>query len=72
MSLEIENEIREMRQEIRTLTEEVRKLSQSCNRMDGHISFVERVYTRFSHPLNVLKDKVESVFGRSSEIEYNE
>lgn len=72
MSLQnLENEIRELREEIRSLTEEVHKLTQSCSRMDGHISFVERVYSRFSHPLNVLKDKVESVFGRS-QIEYKE
>lgn len=62
---EIEKEIKEMREEIKILTEEIRKLSQICGRMDGHISFVEKTYTRFSNPLNILKDKIENVFGKN-------
>jgi len=62
---EIEKEIKEMREEIRILTEEVRKLSQTCGRMDGHISLIEKVYSHFNNPLNILKDKLEGLFGKN-------
>lgn len=63
----IEETQREILLEITKLTTEIQKLQVICGRMDGHISFVENTYDRFKYPLDVVKSKVESFFGKSIE-----
>ena len=55
---------KEIVEELKKLTLEVQKLQVTCSRMDSHISFVETTYDKFRHPLNVVKNKVETFFGR--------
>jgi hypothetical protein len=61
----IEETQRELIEEIKKLTLEVQKLQTICGRMDSHISFVETTYDKFKYPLDVVKNKVETFFGRA-------
>ena len=49
--------------EIQQLKEEIKKLQIICSRMDKHIDFVENAYDNFKYPLNVVKQKIEGIFG---------
>jgi hypothetical protein len=78
---EIKNELHELRKEVSQLKETIQELSilvkNSHTKMDGHIDFVEGVYTSVRHPLNFLKTRIEAFTGKTSqtslpEIEYNQ
>jgi hypothetical protein len=60
----IEDTQREILLEMKKLTLEIQNLQVICARMDGHISFVESTYDKFKYPLDVIKNKVETFFGR--------
>jgi DNA anti-recombination protein RmuC len=61
----IEETQQEILLELRKLAAEIQTLQVICGRMDGHISFVESTYDKFRYPLDVVKSKVESLFGRA-------
>lgn len=60
----IEEMHRETLAQLERMSLEIQKLQTICSRMDNHISFVETTYDKFRHPLNVVKNKVETFFGR--------
>lgn len=55
---------------IDTFTNNLGDINKSCNNMDKHINFVEKTYDNLKYPLNIFKNKIESVFGRNTEIEH--
>jgi hypothetical protein len=65
----IESEIRNLRQEVATLTLCVKELSDlvkaTHGKMDGHIDFVENVYTSVRHPLNFIKKRIDYLTGKT-------
>jgi hypothetical protein len=61
----IEETQQEILTEIKNLKLEIEKLQTICSRMDAHISFVETTYDKFKYPLNVVKNKIENLFGRT-------
>ena len=52
-----------LQSEIQLLKDEIKKLQIICSRMDKHIDFVENAYDNFKYPLNVVKQKIEGLFG---------
>ena len=64
----IEKKIDENTLEISRLRQTIEKLEKDCARMDGHITFVENTYDTLKFPINVVKRRIEQVFGKSKEI----
>lgn len=59
-------EARTIEQRLDELERKIDHLIHICSRMDGHITFVENAYDKFNHPLNVIKEKVEGIFGKKA------
>jgi len=57
-------ETRTIEQRLDELERKIDHLIRICGRMDDHITFVENTYDKFNHPLNVIKEKVEGIFGK--------
>jgi hypothetical protein len=64
----MEESLRRIEQKIEELGKEIAELKIICSRMDKHISFVETVYDKFSTPLHLMKQKIESVFGKQQAV----
>lgn len=41
--------------EIQNLKQEITEMKQSCERMDNHISFIERIYETLKAPIHYLQ-----------------
>ena len=59
----MEQQIQNLEKKIESLEQEIKRLCEICSRMDSHITFVETTYDKFKYPLNVIKGKVEGIFG---------
>ena len=62
----MDDRIQSLEKKIESLELEIKRLCQICSRMDSHITFVETTYDKFKYPLNVIKGKVEGLFGSKS------
>jgi predicted nuclease with TOPRIM domain len=63
MEKETNERLDNLESRIEELKQEILKLQTICSRMNGHITFVEDTYEKLKFPLNVVKSKVESLFG---------
>uniref|UniRef100_A0A6C0LVL4 Uncharacterized protein n=1 Tax=viral metagenome TaxID=1070528 RepID=A0A6C0LVL4_9ZZZZ len=45
----------------------LKKIEESCLGMDGHIGFVESIYTTLRSPLNFLSNQVNMITGTTRE-----
>lgn len=58
-----------LEKKVESLEQEIKRLCEICSRMDSHITFVETAYDKFKYPLDVIKGKVEGIFGGGKAIE---
>ena len=49
---------------LETNNERMKDVEKSCNKMNGHIDFVETTYEKLKYPIDVFKNKIEQVFGK--------
>lgn len=52
---DIKEELKDIKEELKILTETVKALEKQCSRMNGHIDFVESVYSTLQTPLFLLR-----------------
>lgn len=75
-TITILNEIMSLREKVQELSRLVRDLEKGIqkngDKMNGHIDFVEKVYSTVRHPLDFFKKKIEYVMGRSSSLSSQE
>lgn len=57
---EIKSELNMIKQLLEELKENNKTIKEECEKMGGHINFVESVYTKLRHPLNYITGKFES------------
>jgi len=50
-------------QALKEIKEQLDRIEKICERMDRHISFVDRVYDGFEAPLAFVKAQFENTFG---------
>ena len=62
----IREDIKEIKIQLNSIAKSIEILSNKCNRMDTHISFVEKTYDTFKQPLNFVKNKVERIMTYSN------
>jgi hypothetical protein len=43
---------------------DIKDIEKSCNKMNGHIDFIETTYDKLKYPIDVFKNKIEQVFGK--------
>ena len=59
--LELKKEIYKLSEDVKSLIEEVKMLSSSCKRMDEHISFINKVYTKVRNPFSYVLSRLNFV-----------
>jgi hypothetical protein len=42
----------------------IKDIEKSCDKMNGHIDFIETTYDKLKYPIDVFKNKIEQVFGK--------
>jgi prefoldin subunit 5 len=52
---QLKDELHDVKEQLKILTESIKALEKQCSRMNGHIDFVEQVYSTLQTPLNLLK-----------------
>ena len=57
------NRLQKLEETVSEMRDEIKNLQTICSRMDSHIDFVETTYEKFSHPLHIVKQKIEGFFG---------
>jgi len=67
MLLEINKKIDNLQNDVSLIKSQFEGLETTCNRMDGHINFVEKTYETLKHPINIFKNKIEQVFGKKEQ-----
>ena len=65
----LNKKIDNLQSDISDIKTQLNNVENNCNRMDGHISFVENTYDTLRHPINIFKAKIEQVFGKGQDKE---
>ena len=52
---QLKEDLKQIKEQLKILTDSVKALEKQCSRMNGHIDFVENVYSTLQTPLNLLK-----------------
>lgn len=57
----IKDDIKDIKKDIKELSIKMEKVINICNRMNGHIDFVEDTYETLKNPLNYFKSSVKFI-----------
>jgi|LauGreDrversion4_2_1035121.scaffolds.fasta_scaffold285387_2 hypothetical protein len=70
--IHMEERLIRMEEKIDLLLEKMEKQAPLNERLDRHITFIERIYTQLHTPLNYFKNGILKMMGRSTsdELEY--
>jgi len=66
---DVNKKIDNLQCDVSDIKKRLNNVETNCNRMDGHISFVENTYDTLKYPLNIFKAKIEQVFGKGKDKE---
>ena len=58
-----------LQQDVNIIKSSLQRIDANCERMDGHISFVENTYDTLKYPIQIFKNKIEQVFGKNGQEE---
>jgi hypothetical protein len=58
-----------LQQDVNIIKSSLQRIDTNCERMDGHISFVENTYDTLKYPIQIFKNKIEQVFGKNGQEE---
>jgi hypothetical protein len=64
----LSSEISQLSSKIDLLIQEVRTLNKSCNRMDEHITFVNKVYNTVRSPVSYIISNVNKLTGGDKQV----
>lgn len=66
---ELIKKVNTLQQDINIIKSSLQRIDTNCERMDGHISFVENTYDTLKYPIQIFKNKIEQVFGKNGQEE---
>jgi archaellum component FlaC len=67
---ELLEKVNTLQQDVNIIKSSLQKIDANCERMDGHISFVENTYDTLKYPIQIFKNKIEQVFGKNVQEEH--
>jgi len=66
---ELIEKVNTLQQDVNIIKSSLQRIDTNCERMDGHISFVENTYDTLKYPIQIFKNKIEQVFGKNGQEE---
>ena len=66
---DVNKKIETLQCDVFDIKKQLTHIENNCERMDRHISFVEDTYDTLKYPINIVKTKIEQVFGKTQPIE---
>jgi chromosome segregation ATPase len=65
---DVNKKIDDLQCDVLVIKKQLTSIENNCSRMDRHISFIENTYDTLKYPINLLKKKIEQVFGKEDKM----
>jgi archaellum component FlaC len=66
---ELIEKVNTLQNDVNIIKSSLQRIDTNCERMDGHINFVENTYDTLKYPIQIFKNKIEQVFGKNGQEE---